>query len=325
MHASRSQGLGIGLLIGGHGQANSRQAQRRTLPAGTATGADKQVGSRHQLPERPAVGQYLPARPLRRQCLQLCPPGVSHARHHCHLQLGEVRQCLARLERLPRGVHAAKIDQHPLDLSTHGAGWHLKLLTQQRVARAQQQLAGASQQRPVALGTGDVILVEQQIDGMGTIGQIVDRGNARRPTLRRALPMVVEAVMVDDDPVEPRLGRQLLSQGVDVGLPGQQRLDVCRGGTLQRTGQGKHRPALRSNHGQQVTGQSPASKTYGRTLAVQHVGQRQAAHHMATADGGAGIGPYQHVHGCNSPPASSAAYRYSARVQSAAVSMSCTR
>ena len=62
----------------------------------------------------------------------------------------------------------------------------------------------------------------------------------------------------------------------------------------------------------------------GLDLLKQHPRQGQAAGNVAAADGWRGVGADQHSH-CSSPPALSAAYRYSARCQSSGVSMSWTK
>ena len=151
---------------------------------------------------------------------------------------------------------------------------------------------------------------------MGPVGQIVDRHHPIGETARRLFPARIQPVMVNDHPVKLRLILNLFGQGRQVRLPRQRRLYVLVFFSAITCGQRIGDIALIRQPQQQVPRQFAASKAHIGAIVAQRIGQRQAAGDVATADGQRGVGADQHAHHASSPPALSAAYRYSARCQS---------
>ncbi|MNV95955.1 hypothetical protein D3C71_1909040 [compost metagenome] len=102
-------------------------------------------------------------------------------------------------------VETTEVHQHPLRPGFDRDGRATELFTQHGVARAEQRAATFRQQWWVILGQARQVLIEQQIDAVAPGPQIIHRGNPWCPAPGRRLPVMIEAIVVDDDPVEPRV------------------------------------------------------------------------------------------------------------------------
>ncbi len=325
MRTGSGHDFAVGLLIVRHGDADRRQTQRRALPTGATAGADKQIGLSHALMEIADETVQAPVRSRLGQRLHLRPRRVVGASDEVHLQLSEISQRQHRMMSLPRRVETAEIHQHTPGLRFDLDGIAVEFFAQHGVARAEQGATAWRQQRRVVFTQAREVLIEQQIDAVTPRGQIIHGGDSMRPAPGSGLPVMIEAVMVDDDPVERCLPIQQQAQCINIELPRQHRFDG-----LQRVfvaialGQCKGLEAFGIQGFESMPRQTPTGKRNMTALPAQHPRQSHAAGNVAAADGWRGVGADQHSH-CSSPPALSAAYRYSARCQSSGVSMSWTK
>ena len=149
MRAGSGHDFTVGLLIVCHSDADGRQAQRGTLPTGTAAGADKQIGFSHALMEIADETVQAPVRPCLGQSLHLRPRRVVGARDEINLQLSEISQRQHRVMSLHRRVETAEIHQHPPRLRFDLDGFAVEFFTEHGVARAEQGATAWRQQRRV--------------------------------------------------------------------------------------------------------------------------------------------------------------------------------
>ncbi|MNS09521.1 hypothetical protein D3C72_410090 [compost metagenome] len=221
MRARRGHDFAVGLLIVRHGNTDRRQPQRRPLPTGAAPGADKQISFGHALVEVADKTVQTPVRPCLGQGLHLGPCRVIGACDEVHLQLGKVRQREHRVVGLPRGIETTEIDQYPSRRGFDLDGRAAEFFTQHGIAWAEQGATPFRQQRLIIFVQAREILIEQQIDAVAPRSKIIHCRNPWCPPSSSRLPLVIEAVVIDNDPVEFGVPLEHRSQRVDVGLPRQ--------------------------------------------------------------------------------------------------------
>ncbi len=164
-------------------------------------------------------------RPTRRHPLHPSPGRIVRARYKIHFQPRVIRQRQHRVMGLHSRIKPAKVDDHALDLRLYLNCLTAEFLAQQRVTRSQQRPAMLGQQSFIHRLSARQILIEQQVDAVSPSRQVIHRHDPWREAPGSRLPMMVQAIVVNDDPVEPGPIGQHVFQRFNIRLPGEQRFD----------------------------------------------------------------------------------------------------
>ncbi|MCY1362412.1 hypothetical protein D9M69_491270 [compost metagenome] len=122
-------------------------------------------------------------------------------------------------------VETAEIYQHTPGLRLDFDGRATELVAQHGKPWAEQGPAAWRQQRRISLWRSREILVQQQVGAVGPRGEVIDHGDPWCKAPGGRLPVMIEAVVVDNDPVKRRLVLQQRLERGDVRLPWQHGLD----------------------------------------------------------------------------------------------------
>ncbi|MNF77220.1 hypothetical protein D3C84_593600 [compost metagenome] len=164
-------------------------------------------------------------RATRRQRLHLRPGRIIRTGDKIDLQLDKVRQRLHRMIGLHGRVETAEIHQHTPGLGLDFDGRATELVAQHGKPRAEQCPAAWRQQRGISLWRTREILVQQQVGAVGPRGEVIDHGDPWCKAPGGRLPVMIEAVVVDNDPVKRRLELQQRLERSDIRLPWQHGFD----------------------------------------------------------------------------------------------------